>query len=124
MPQTDKLGRGLDSITKLPDGGPQEEVKNLSVDLIDPNPNQPREVFDPEALSELEASIAIDGILQPIMVRPAGGRYQVVMGERRLRAGGKHSLRNGARRPDDTKHSWANRYDRGFPSHTDTNIFI
>lgn len=86
MPQAGKLGRGMDSISKAPDGGPQEEVQNLSVDLIDPNPDQPREVFDQEALAELEASIAVDGILQPIMVRPAGGRYQVVMGERRLRA--------------------------------------
>ncbi|GAF78946.1 unnamed protein product [marine sediment metagenome] len=86
MPQKRKLGRGLDSISKLPKGGTGEEVRNLSVDLIDPNPDQPREIFDENALAELEASIAADGILQPIVVRPAGKRYQVVMGERRLRA--------------------------------------
>ena len=86
MPQKRKLGRGLDSISKPPEGDADEEVLNLSVDLIDPNPDQPRKVFDEEALAELEASIAADGILQPIVVRPDGNRYQVVMGERRLRA--------------------------------------
>ncbi len=86
MPEASRLGRGLESVRKAPEGGESEEVRNLPVDLIDANPDQPRENFDPEALSALEASIAIDGILQPIVVRPFGDRYQVVMGERRLRA--------------------------------------
>lgn len=86
MPPERKLGRGLDVISKLPDGGAREEVQNLPVDVIDPNPDQPREIFDGEALAELEASIASDGILQPIVVRRVGERYEVVMGERRLRA--------------------------------------
>ncbi len=87
MPQMGSLGRGMDAVAAPPEeAGAGENVQNLRVDLIDPNPDQPREVFDPEALEDLEASIAVDGILQPIVVRPAGERYQLVMGERRLRA--------------------------------------
>lgn len=86
MPQERKLGRGLDSISKPPEGGAEDEVRNLSVDLIDANPDQPRKIFDEEALADLEASIATEGILQPIVVRSVGDRYEVVMGERRLRA--------------------------------------
>jgi ParB/RepB/Spo0J family partition protein len=53
---------------------------------IDPNPAQSRQVFDPDALAELAASIAAHGVLEPILVRPVGARYQVVAGERRTRA--------------------------------------
>lgn len=86
MPAKGRLGRGLRSVRKAPKADPAEEVTNLDISLIDPNPNQPREVFDKDALSSLEASIGTDGILQPIVVRPAGERYEVVVGERRLRA--------------------------------------
>jgi ParB family transcriptional regulator, chromosome partitioning protein len=55
-------------------------------DEIDPNPVQPRRVFEPERLQELANSIRANGIIQPIVVRPAGGRYQLVAGERRWRA--------------------------------------
>ncbi len=59
----------------------------LSVTDIRPNPRQPREVFDEEALSELVDSITEVGLLQPVVVRPAGGGgYELVMGERRWRA--------------------------------------
>src|ERR1700728_3125508 len=58
--------------------------------LIEPNPRQPRQVFDDEALSELVHSIREFGLMQPIVVRaldaPSGARYQLVMGERRWRA--------------------------------------
>jgi ParB family chromosome partitioning protein len=59
----------------------------LPVNAISPNPQQPRTVFDEEALDELAASIAEVGLLQPIVVRPLDqGKYELVMGERRLRA--------------------------------------
>ena len=84
MPQMGSLGRGMDAVTAPPqDEGAGENVQNLRVDLIDPNPDQPREVFDPDALEDLEASIAVDGILQPIVVRPPGERSTLGMGERR-----------------------------------------
>ena len=59
----------------------------LPVDEIRPNPKQPRQVFDEDALAELVASISEVGLLQPVVVRPMdGGGYELVMGERRLRA--------------------------------------
>jgi ParB family transcriptional regulator, chromosome partitioning protein len=64
--------------------GPSFE--QLPLDRIDPNPRQPREAFDEETLQDLTASIEAVGVLQPIVVRPAGERYQIVMGERRVRA--------------------------------------
>lgn len=59
----------------------------IAPDLISPNPDQPRQYFDPQGLTELADSIRIHGILQPMTVRRrAGGRYELVAGERRLRA--------------------------------------
>ena len=64
--------------------GPSFE--QLPLDRIDPNPRQPRAAFDEETLQELTTSIEAVGVLQPIVVRPHGERYQIVMGERRVRA--------------------------------------
>ena len=61
-------------------------VIQLPVDEIDPNPNQPRREFDEKALAELAASIAEYGVISPLAVRLHFGRYQLVAGERRLRA--------------------------------------
>jgi ParB family transcriptional regulator, chromosome partitioning protein len=58
----------------------------ISLDRIDPNPRQPREAFDEDLLQELTTSIEAVGVLQPIVVRPTGDRFQIVMGERRVRA--------------------------------------
>jgi ParB family chromosome partitioning protein len=58
----------------------------VPVDRIDPNPRQPREVFEEDELAELAASIREVGLLQPLVVRRAGERYELVAGERRLRA--------------------------------------
>jgi len=58
----------------------------LSLAQVAPNPDQPRKTFDPVKLAELAASIAENGLLQPITVTPRGERYMVVAGERRLRA--------------------------------------
>lgn len=67
-------------------GSSPSGLVTLSVDLIDPNPYQPRKVFDEEKLQELADSILEDGLLQPIVARKVGDRWQLVAGERRLRA--------------------------------------
>ena len=70
------------SETKRPAG-----VRELPVDRIDPNPDQPRLSFDPDTLNELAASLKEHGVLQPILVRPRpDGRFQLIAGERRWRA--------------------------------------
>src|SRR5215470_10757524 len=62
--------------------GPQE----IDIDLVEPSPYQPRTRFREEALEELSRSIRASGIIQPIVVRPVGNRYQLIAGERRWRA--------------------------------------
>jgi ParB family transcriptional regulator, chromosome partitioning protein len=69
-----------------PGSSPGPSFEQLAIDLVDPNPRQPREAFDEASLQELTASIEAVGVLQPIVVRPNGERYQIVMGERRVRA--------------------------------------
>lgn len=61
-------------------------VRLIPLGDIDPSPDNPRKTFDPEALAELAASIAEQGLLQPIVVRPVGPRFEIVAGERRFRA--------------------------------------
>ncbi|MCL8207410.1 MAG: ParB/RepB/Spo0J family partition protein [Actinomycetia bacterium] len=82
------LGRGLASL--IPDRGtgrPEERgPAKIPVASIDPNPSQPRQVFDEESLRKLAESIRLHGMLQPVLVRPVGDRYQLVVGERRWRA--------------------------------------
>ncbi len=80
----DALMSGAAPSAAMPDGSYFAE---LPVDAITPNPQQPRQVFDEEALDELAQSVAEIGLLQPIVVREtAPGAYELVMGERRLRA--------------------------------------
>src|SRR3977135_2903677 len=62
--------------------GPQQ----VDIDLIEPSPYQPRTRFRAEALDELERSIPASGIIQPLVVRPIGSRFQLIAGERRWRA--------------------------------------
>jgi len=62
--------------------GPQQ----IDIDLIDPSPYQPRTRFREEALEELARSIKASGIIQPLVVRPIAGRFQLIAGERRWRA--------------------------------------
>jgi ParB family chromosome partitioning protein len=87
-----RLGRGLGSLLK-PDEPSAAEGAEIDLDRITPNPRQPRELFEPEALGELEESIRLHGILQPILVRPLGAGYQIVSGERRWRAAKAAGLR-------------------------------
>jgi ParB family chromosome partitioning protein len=63
-----------------------EDAQNLAITEIDPNPLQPRRIFQNERLAELAQSIQANGIVQPIVVRRVGARYQLVAGERRWRA--------------------------------------
>ena len=65
---------------------PSEQPPTLAVDLIDPNPDQPRRVFDVDRLDALARSISRNGLLQPVVVRRAGERYELIVGERRWRA--------------------------------------
>ncbi len=82
------IGRGLAAI--LPEttaDAAAGELLELPVDLIKPNPNQPRTHFDPDALAALAASIEATGVVQPLLVRPLhDGSYELVAGERRWRA--------------------------------------
>jgi ParB family transcriptional regulator, chromosome partitioning protein len=66
--------------------GLAEEAQRVAAEKIDPNPLQPRRVFHPDRLEELAQSIRANGIIQPLVVRKAGERYQLVAGERRWRA--------------------------------------
>jgi ParB family chromosome partitioning protein len=88
------LGRGLGTLlptrpqpVQAPTGPVTEPTaQTVPIDSIDPNPMQPRRVFQAERLAELAQSIRTNGIIQPLVVRLAGGRYQLVAGERRWRA--------------------------------------
>src|SRR5688572_29137051 len=80
------LGRGLDALIPQSGGAPASSVDEVDIDLIAPNPQQPRTVFEPEALGELAASIKEHGVIQPLVVSRNGGSYQLIAGERRLLA--------------------------------------
>jgi ParB family chromosome partitioning protein len=72
----------------------RDSLLEVPVDQIRPNPNQPRRQFDAESLAELAESIRQLGVLQPVLVRPRPGGYQLVAGERRLRAARTAGLRS------------------------------
>ncbi|MCL2525851.1 MAG: ParB/RepB/Spo0J family partition protein [Coriobacteriia bacterium] len=83
------LGRGLSSLmvsSANESGTAQESVNELRIALIEPDPLQPRSDINEEKIAELSASIAQRGVLQPIIVRPKGDKYEIVAGERRWRA--------------------------------------
>lgn len=89
------LGRGLSALMgEAPVRSDESPATNeLDIDLIEPNPEQPRTRFAEEQLNELAASIRGNGIVQPIVVRKHGARYQIVAGERRWRAAQRAELR-------------------------------
>jgi len=82
------LGKGLSALLPDPEGaaGSADTASEVPPDRLDPNPLQPRTAIDPARLAELAASIQESGMVQPILVRRAGGRYQIIAGERRWRA--------------------------------------
>lgn len=83
-----RLGRGLGSLLSDRDSSRElpSSTSNIDVALIRPNPHQPRRNFDPEGLDELAESLRQHGVLQPIVVRQAGAIFELIAGERRLRA--------------------------------------
>ncbi len=88
------MGRGLAAILQVSgQHGDRPELRDISIELVEPNPSQPRRRFDEAALDALAASLTENGVLQPILVRPReGGRYELVAGERRWRAAQKAGL--------------------------------
>src|SRR5271154_6872664 len=96
------LGRGLSALIRDPEpperldqkaspeptevARPAGGIREVDIDLIDPNPHQPRTRFREESLEELAQSIRATGVIQPIVARPIGPRFQLIAGERRWRA--------------------------------------
>ena len=89
MSEKQRLGRGLEALLG-PISREQAQasgaLREISVASISPNPFQPRRSFDDTALAELASSIDVSGLLQPIVVRPVGSRFELIAGERRWRA--------------------------------------
>jgi ParB family chromosome partitioning protein len=97
MEKKSRLGRGLDALLSGADDGEVATAGNPSrvpVEAIEQNPYQPRKSFDSDELASLCASIRTHGVLQPLVVRQVGERYQLVAGERRLRAARDAGLQN------------------------------
>src|SRR6266851_4935761 len=95
------LGRGFDTLiptsivedefdvtAKVDEGGHRtgDAIRMIPVEMVDPNPHQPRKNFDESALQALAASIRVHGILQPLVASKIGARYELIAGERRLRS--------------------------------------
>ncbi|GAC1447799.1 MAG: ParB/RepB/Spo0J family partition protein [Isosphaeraceae bacterium] len=87
-----RLGRGLEALLGRDEGGYEPSTLDaidltfVAVDQIDPNPFQPRRVFDPVEIAALADSLRQHGMIQPVLVRSVHDRYQLIAGERRLRA--------------------------------------
>lgn len=80
------LGKGLEALF-IDNDTDSSSIHTLKLSEIEPNKNQPRKYFDPQALRELADSIGLHGLVQPIVVKPLqNGRYQIIAGERRWRA--------------------------------------
>ena len=81
------LGKGLSAL--IPENLEKEDyerIQEIDIDLITPNPNQPRKIFEQEKLDELTESIKKYGVIQPIIVRKDGDFFSIIAGERRWRA--------------------------------------
>lgn len=89
MPKVNQ-GAGLGALlgsNNIINEGMSIKAEKISIDLIDPNPYQPRKIFDPDKLADLAESIKKHGVLQPVLVRrKINGRYELIAGERRFRA--------------------------------------
>ena len=84
------LGKGINAlfgdIPEVDEENAENSIQMIPIGSIDPNKNQPRKQFAPEALDQLAASIRSVGVIQPIILAPNGKRYTIVAGERRWRA--------------------------------------
>ena len=89
------LGRGLNALltSTKPVVSPtsaelsnQDRIRRIPLHQIDPSPDQPRQIFRDEGIEELAQSLRVDGLIQPVVVRPNGERFQLIVGERRWRA--------------------------------------
>ena len=88
MTKKPALGKGLGALIPVYEGEDESEegIRLCTIDQIDPNPSQPRTHFDEHALTALAETIKAKGILQPLLVRKRGNRFELIAGERRLRA--------------------------------------
>lgn len=87
------LGRGLNALLRETEPPPASAgLEQIPLDLIDPNPFQPRTLLSADGLDELANSIRSSGLIQPILLRPVGERYELIAGERRWRAASKAGL--------------------------------
>lgn len=94
-PNKNRLGRGLDALLTMDDlkTGGSSSINEVELNKIEPNPDQPRTIFENEALEELTASIRSYGIIQPITLKEVGtDKYMIIAGERRYRAALKAGL--------------------------------
>lgn len=97
LPKRNALGRGLDSLISMDDAPAQgtSAINEIDINLIQPNPEQPRIDFDEDTLGELASSIRELGIIQPLSLRNTpDGTYQIIAGERRFRAAKMAGLRS------------------------------
>lgn len=87
-PKRKALGKGLSALLPEPKTPPSlpPSPTEIRVDQLEPNPHQPRAALDPARLADLAVSIRQSGVVQPILVRPRGDRFQIIAGERRWRA--------------------------------------
>ncbi|MEK6603693.1 MAG: ParB/RepB/Spo0J family partition protein, partial [Nitrospirota bacterium] len=85
--QKKALGRGLQTLIPVGNAAGRDEIEDVPLSLVSPNPFQPRRVFDEAELEELANSVKTKGVLQPILVRKLGdGGFELIAGERRWRA--------------------------------------
>jgi ParB family chromosome partitioning protein len=111
-PETEHLVSNPDAVANFPpDKELSDSLQAISIDSISPNPYQARTVWNEQELAELAASIRANGVIQPIIVRPAGAAYQLIAGERRFRAAKLASLTTipalVRRASDEQLHEWA-----------------
>ena len=89
------LGRGLEALLSADEApSTSENANEVPIDLIDPSPLQPRGVFDESKLNELAKSISANGVVQPLLLRPRGSRFELIAGERRWRAAQRAGLQS------------------------------
>ncbi len=96
------LGRGLGALLSAEGAATAtDEANEVPIDLIDPSALQPRMLFDEAKLDELARSITANGVVQPLLVRRKGARYELIAGERRWRAAQRAGLVKVPQRPSD-----------------------